>query len=131
MANIAFGGTGPDGLTVLKGQIPINATFQQYIPVVDEDGMRIVLADYDFELTFRALDQGDDTVALRLSTVTGEITKTTDVDGDVLLVSVDPSDMADLDGSYRCTFAAKDASDVVTDLAAGLVVFSNRPASFS
>ena len=131
MASIVIGGAGPDGIPIIKGQISINATFQQYIPIVDEDGARVSLTTYDFELTFREL-AGDDTVVLRLTTVGSDgITKTTDVDGDILLVSAAPADMANLDGAYRCSFTSKDGSDVISILAAGAVVFLDQPASFA
>jgi hypothetical protein len=128
--SISFGSSGVDGTPYIKGRIPINATFQQYVPIVDEDGMRIDLADYEFELTFRERAD-DDTVVLRLSTVNSDgITKTSDLYGDTLLVSIDPADMTNLDGAYRCSFSSKDTSDVVTILGDGAVVFIDSPASF-
>jgi hypothetical protein len=129
---ISFGATGTDDASVLKGRIPIHSTFQQYIPVIDEDtGGRLTLSGYNFELTFRERDT--DTVVLRLTTVGSDgITKTTDSVGDILLVQADPTDMANLDGAYRCSFSSTGVSDdVITLLASGLVVFTDDPATWA
>jgi hypothetical protein len=128
---IQFGSGGPDDPFLIKGRIPINATFRLYIPVIDEEtGGRLDLDNYDFELTFRELHD-DDTVALRLSTDGGEITKTTDDVGDILLVIAEASTMANLDGAYRCSFSSTDVSDVLTLLASGTVVFTDNPATWA
>lgn len=128
MGIISIGAGGPCEVPPIKGTVPINATFQQYIPIVDEDGIRISLTNYSFELAFR--DRTGE-VMLLLSTAATGITKTTDADGDILLVSVAPSFMSDMDGAYRCTFSAQDTSDVVYILAAGTVVFSDDPAEYT
>lgn len=128
---ISIGSIAPDfnQIAPIKGTVPINATWDQYIPIVDEDGVRLSLTDYSFELAFRL--RNSTTVDLRLSTVTGEILKTSDTGGDTLRIFVAPSAMADMDGDYQCSFAAKNTSDQVWLLAKGLVSFINEPAAFA
>lgn len=129
--SISFGLSDPDDAAIIKGRVPINSTWQQYIPVIDEDtGGRLTLAGYDFELAFRERDT--DTVVLRLTTVGSDgITKTSDSVGDILLVQAEPADMSNLDGAYRCSFSSTDTSDVITLIASGLVVFTDNPAEWA
>lgn len=114
----------------IKGTIPTGATWDQYIPIVDEDGVRLSLTDYSFELTF--VDR-DNVVQLRLGTVSGEILKTTDSDGDTLRVFASPTDMTNVSdgGAYTCAFAATDTNDQIWLLAKGTVLFVESPPAFA
>jgi hypothetical protein len=114
----------------IKGTIPTGATWDQYIPIVDEDGLRLSLTNYSFELTFTDRDEN---VILRLGTASGEILKTTDSYGDTLRVFASADDMSDVSdgGAYTCNFAAKDTDDQVWLLAQGTVVFLPAPPAFA
>lgn len=112
----------------IKGTIPSGATWDQYIPVVGDDGLRLDLTDYTFEITFTDTDRN---VALRLGTSSGEILKTTDSDGDVLRVFASADDLSDVCGAYTCALAAKDTDNQLWLLARGTVVFLEAPPAFA
>ena len=113
----------------IKGTIPTGATWDQYIPIVDEDGLRLDIDNYSFELTFT---DRDGNVDLRLGTASGEILKTTDADGDTLRIFASPDDLGDLVGPYTCTFAAKlTTTSQIWTLARGTVVFLEAPPAFA
>lgn len=112
----------------IKGTIPTGATWDQYIPIVDEEGLRLDLTNYSFELTFT---DSCGNVDLRLGTASGEILKTTDDDGDTLRVFASPTTLADMSGAYTCSFAAQDTNDQVWLLAKGTVVFLEAPPAFA
>lgn len=111
----------------IKGVISNGATWDQFIPIVDDAGARLDLDNYEFELAFRECNA----VRLRLSTVTGEIQKTTDANGDTLRVMAAPTLLANMRGDYDCSFAAKDDTGQVFLLAAGTVTFRDVPAQFA
>lgn len=128
MINIGFISPNRNAVAPLYGTIPINATWDQYIPIVDENGVRIDLTDYSFELQFRPLNES--TVELLLSTIGGTILKTTDADGDTLRIFAAPSVMSEMDGTYRCSFAARNGTQVWL-LARGNVLFEDEPDTFT
>lgn len=128
---ISIGNVAPDrgDIAPIKGQIPTGSTWDQYIPIVDEAGLRLDLDNYNFELTFTSCDAT--TPDLRLGTVSGEILKTTDADGDTLRVFASPTVLADMCGAYTCSFAAKNASNQYWLLARGTVTFLETPPAFA
>lgn len=128
MISIGNVAPGRGDIAPIKGSIPTGATWDQYIPVVDEDGFRLDLTNYEFELTFT---DRDGNVGLRLGTVSGEILKTTDTDGDTLRVFASPDDLSGMCGVYTCSFAAQNTSDQTWLLAKGTVVFLEAPPAFA
>lgn len=127
---ISIGNVAPNrgDIAPIRGTIPTGATWDQYIPIVGDDGLRLDLTDYSFEITF-ADRYGN--VDLRLGTASGEIQKTTDDDGDTLRVFASPSTLGDMTGAYTCSFAAKDTNDQIWLMAKGTVVFLEAPPAFA
>lgn len=125
---IRIGSTAPNRneIAVIAGTAPTGAKWDQYIPVVDDEGARLDLDNYSFELTFK--DKFGQ-LQLRLGTVSGEILKTTDDGGDILRVFTTP----DVDeGYYDCSFAAKNTSTgQIWLLGRGTVQFVDAPPAFA
>lgn len=114
----------------LSGAVSNNATWDEYI-YFREAGVAVVLTGLSFQFQFRNCE-GDTSVALSLSTASGQLVITNDDEAiaSILRINVAYSVISGLEGDYVADLVAKDSNSKLIHYAHGIVSFRQNPVAF-